>query len=137
MMNTTGVVVTEAFAAAGDTSIMALLGAARLDVADELPCRNVDPEAFFAESPADVEWAKALCGDCPVKQRCLAGAQERREPWGVWGGELFINGVVVARKRPRGRPRKHPLPGEAPAAPKPVPVPPAVELESEDDQSAA
>ncbi len=36
---------------------------------------------------------------------CLAGALERREPWGVWGGELFVSGVVVARKRPRGRPR--------------------------------
>ncbi|HEX6577357.1 MAG TPA: WhiB family transcriptional regulator, partial [Jiangellaceae bacterium] len=33
-------------------------------------------------------------------------AHARREPWGVWGGELFISGVVVARKRPRGRPRK-------------------------------
>ena len=58
----------------------------------------------------DVESAKALCRDCPLRLECLAGAQERREPWGVWGGELFIQGVVVARKRPRGRPRKHPLP---------------------------
>jgi WhiB family redox-sensing transcriptional regulator len=24
----------------------------------------------------------------------------------VWGGQLFIAGEVVARKRPRGRPRK-------------------------------
>ena len=76
----------------------------------ELPCRLTDPELFFAESPADVEEAKALCRDCPIRERCLAGALERREPWGVWGGELFIGGVVVARKRPRGRPRKHPLP---------------------------
>ena len=67
-------------------------------------------DAFFAEAPADVEAAKALCRDCPVREACLAGALERREPWGVWGGELFIGGVVVARKRPRGRPRKHPLP---------------------------
>ena len=33
-------------------------------------------------------------------------ALERAEPWGVWGGELFVQGVVVPRKRPRGRPRK-------------------------------
>jgi WhiB family redox-sensing transcriptional regulator len=64
---------------------------------------------FFAESPADVEAAKALCVGCPVQQACLAGALDRREPWGVWGGELFVAGVVVARKRPRGRPPKHPL----------------------------
>lgn len=71
-----------------------------------LPCRVNDPELWFAESPADVEQAKALCVDCPVRSLCLAGALERREPWGVWGGELFLQGVVIPRKRPRGRPRK-------------------------------
>jgi WhiB family redox-sensing transcriptional regulator len=87
------------------------------EVRDELPCRLVDPELFFAETPADVEAAKAICLDCPIRATCLAGALDRREPWGVWGGELFIGGVVVARKRPRGRPRKHPLPEPyAPAA---------------------
>ncbi len=71
-----------------------------------VPCRSYDPEVFFAETPADVEYAKSLCGTCPVRQACLAGAKDRREPWGVWGGELFVQGVVVPRKRPRGRPRK-------------------------------
>jgi WhiB family redox-sensing transcriptional regulator len=75
--------------------------AGRLD----LPCRE-DPELFFAESPADVECAKALCRGCPVMIACFTGAVERREPWGVWGGELFLRGQVVPRKRPRGRPRK-------------------------------
>jgi len=70
-----------------------------------LPCRK-DPELYFAESPSDVELAKALCQDCQVRAECLAGALERREPWGVWGGELFLSGVVIPRKRPRGRPRK-------------------------------
>ena len=74
-----------------------------------LPCRINDPELWFAESPADVEFAKTLCVDCPVRAMCLDGALERREPWGVWGGELFVQGVVVARKRPRGRPRKNPV----------------------------
>lgn len=79
----------------------------QLDVT--VPCRANDPEVFFAESPADVEYAKSLCGTCPLRAACLAGARERREPWGVWGGELFVQGVVVARKRPRGRPRKNPV----------------------------
>jgi WhiB family redox-sensing transcriptional regulator len=79
-----------------------------------LPCHRVDPEVFFAEAPADVEAAKALCQDCPIRDACLAGALERSEPWGVWGGQLVIAGVVVARKRPRGRPRKHPLPDARP-----------------------
>ena len=94
----------------------------RGEVGEVLPCRQVDPELFFAEAPADVEAAKALCRDCPIQEACLAGALERREPWGVWGGQLFIGGVVVARKRPRGRPRPPvdplrpvtpPLPGAA------------------------
>ncbi|KQY54355.1 MULTISPECIES: WhiB family transcriptional regulator [unclassified Nocardioides] len=83
------------------------LHAAADTVDDELlPCRANSPELFFAESPTDVEYAKALCTDCPVQALCLAGALERREPWGVWGGELFLQGVVIPRKRPRGRPRK-------------------------------
>ena len=73
--------------------------------AAELPCRS-DPELFFAESPEDVRLAKALCGVCPVRQACLAGALQRAEPCGVWGGELFLRGAIIAAKRARGRPRK-------------------------------
>ncbi len=71
-----------------------------------LPCRVEDPELWFAESPAQLEQAKTLCAECPVRDACLAGALDRGEPWGVWGGEIFERGVVIARKRPRGRPRK-------------------------------
>ena len=74
-----------------------------------MPCRVNNPELWFAESPTDVEFAKALCQSCPVQTLCLAGALSRREPWGVWGGELFLQGAVIPRKRPRGRPRKHPV----------------------------
>ena len=72
----------------------------------QLPCWTTDPDLFFAEAPADVEDAKLLCTDCPARLACLAGALARREVYGVWGGELLIQGVVVPRKRPRGRPRK-------------------------------
>ena len=71
-----------------------------------LPCRVEDPELWFAESPAQLELAKTYCADCPVREACLAGALSRGEPWGVWGGQIFERGVVIPRKRPRGRPRK-------------------------------
>ena len=73
---------------------------------DDLPCRVQDPDLWFAESPADLEVAKSICRDCPARLACLSGAIERREPRGVWGGEIFERGQIVARKRPRGRPRK-------------------------------
>jgi WhiB family redox-sensing transcriptional regulator len=87
------------------TSVLDTLGRVEVDPT-QLPCRIHDPELFFAESPSDVEASKALCQDCPLRPACLAGALDRREPWGVWGGELFCQGVVIPRKRPRGRPRK-------------------------------
>jgi WhiB family transcriptional regulator, redox-sensing transcriptional regulator len=71
-----------------------------------LPCHAYDPDLWFAEAPADLERAKALCADCPVRRQCLSAALHRAEPWGVWGGEIFERGAVVSRKRPRGRPRK-------------------------------
>jgi len=71
----------------------------------DLPCTQ-DPELFFAESPQDVEQAKAMCRGCQARLACLAGALERQEPWGVWGGELLLRGAIVPRKRARGRPRK-------------------------------
>ena len=92
-----------------DTSVTdsALTDGALLPTSDAvLPCWTEDPDLWFAESPADVEAAKALCAPCPLREACLAGALDRREPWGVWGGQLVVAGVVVPRKRPRGRPRK-------------------------------
>ncbi|MBB3035690.1 WhiB family redox-sensing transcriptional regulator [Hoyosella altamirensis] len=71
-----------------------------------LPCRREDPDLWFADSPADLEYAKTLCAECPVRARCLELALDRQEPWGVWGGEIFDRGAIVARKRPRGRPPK-------------------------------
>lgn len=74
---------------------------------EDLPCQVLDPDLWFAETPDDLERAKAYCSGCPVREGCLAGALDRREPWGVWGGEIFSQGEVIARKRPRGRPRKN------------------------------
>jgi WhiB family redox-sensing transcriptional regulator len=59
---------------------------------------------FFSEQLDDIARAKAFCAECPVKLPCLRGALARREPWGVWGGQLLSRGKVLAQKRKRGRP---------------------------------
>ncbi len=82
------------------------------------PCQDpTRADLWFAERTADVEQAKALCGTCPIRRQCRDGALGRREPWGVWGGEVFVDGVVVPRKRGRGRPRKDDEPAPVRADP--------------------
>ncbi len=70
------------------------------------PACEEHAELFFAERPEDLALAKSLCTGCPMQRECLDGALQRGEPWGVWGGELVIGGVVTRHKRGRGRPRK-------------------------------
>nr|WP_277345802.1 WhiB family transcriptional regulator [Nocardioides sp. JQ2195] len=69
------------------------------------PCSQ-EPHLFFAEHPAALNRARELCAACPLLAECLAGALERQEPHGVWGGQILVQGQVVAHKRGRGRPRK-------------------------------
>ena len=69
-----------------------------------LPCHTADPEMYFSEEELAVAEAKSLCGGCSVRTQCLEGALSRKEPAGVWGGELFEDGRVIARKRKAGRP---------------------------------
>lgn len=67
-------------------------------------------ELFFSDDPIDIARAKAICSKCTLQEACLSGALARAESFGVWGGQLFVNGAVVAHKRRRGRPPKHPRP---------------------------
>lgn len=61
---------------------------------------------FFSELIPEINEAKAICQQCPLLEPCLRGAIVRREPAGVWGGQLFVNGRIIAQKRKRGRPPK-------------------------------
>ena len=61
---------------------------------------------FFSEQIDDIARAKTVCASCSLIAPCLDGAIARREPWGVWGGQLFANGKILAQKRKRGRPPK-------------------------------
>lgn len=76
---------------------------------------------FFSEDVADIAAAKALCAECPVMLECLEGAIDRREPAGVWGGQLFAGGRIITNKRRPGRPAAVARPGDlVPDLPVPV-----------------
>src|SRR5699024_6508511 len=90
------------------TSLLTTFLTSTASASYELPCHDIDAaDLFFAERPADLEQAKALCRSCPLLEACRDGALERGEPWGVWGGEIFEAGRIIAVKRGRGRPRKN------------------------------
>lgn len=48
-------------------------------------CMTVWPELFFADNPAHISQAKAICGYCPCRTECLAYSLNHKVQ-GVWGG---------------------------------------------------
>ncbi|MCH7788339.1 MAG: WhiB family transcriptional regulator [Acidobacteria bacterium] len=88
---------------------------------------DVNPAVFYSEDVTDIGTAKRLCMECPILAQCLQGAISRAEPCGVWGGQLFSNGHILALKRRRGRPPKVPRAEDqlpiVPIPPLPVRVP--------------
>ncbi len=51
-------------------------------------CTTADPDLFFPEDgdTFSERRAKMICAGCPVRAMCLAGAIERSEPYGIFGG---------------------------------------------------
>jgi Transcription factor WhiB len=50
-----------------------------------LPCHRENPELRFFERPIDLQFAKAYCRPCPLRQAYLAAAMVHHEPYRVWG----------------------------------------------------
>ena len=67
------------------------------------PCQR-RPELFDSHSRT-LELAKSSVPSARPEQ-CLSEALRRGEPHGVWGGQILVDGAVVATKRGPGRPRK-------------------------------
>ena len=61
-------------------------------------------QIFFSEDKDGPKEAKKYCTQCPVREQCLNAARRRREPEGVWGGELFSEGRIVGYTKRRRSP---------------------------------
>lgn len=54
-------------------------------------CRDTDPELFFpigttGQALLQIERAKLVCDECPVKDDCLDYAITTNQDTGIWGG---------------------------------------------------
>ena len=63
-------------------------------------------ELFFSDAHDDAERAIELCGSCAERVPCLERAKAQREPCGVWGGQVFRDGIALDAPPKRGRPAK-------------------------------
>lgn len=68
---------------------------------EEALCAQVDPALFFPEKGGSTRQAKKVCGECPVREQCLAWAIEAGEEHGVWGGLSERERAAYARTKPR------------------------------------
>ena len=48
-------------------------------------CTGVDTNLFFSKQIVDINQARAICGSCPLIEKCLDYATFAEE-FGVWGG---------------------------------------------------
>ena len=94
---------------------------AALGLDAELPCRQYDPDLWFADAPADLEVAKALCGELPAEGRVPRRCARARRALGrlgwrdlrAWRGRSAqaaawpsAQGGPRPRRRPAGRGRQ-------------------------------
>ncbi len=66
-------------------------------------CRGLDPQIFYPleDDLAGEAAAKAVCGECVVREACLEHALGRREKDGIWGGATERERRRIIRQRRR------------------------------------
>ena len=72
-------------------------------------CRDTDPDLFFPVGTTgyalvQIDRAKEVCGECPVKVDCLDYALETNQDSGIWGGTSEEERRTL-RRRSAGRER--------------------------------
>jgi WhiB family redox-sensing transcriptional regulator len=62
---------------------------------------GVGPMFPHEQDQQGIEYAKSICGRCPVRQDCLSEALDRGERFGVWGGLTSDERQTVRRREQR------------------------------------
>lgn len=67
-------------------------------------CRDTDPDLFFpvgttGQALVQIERAKSVCGECPVRVDCLDYALETNQDAGIWGGTSEDERRLMRRQR--------------------------------------
>ncbi|MFN0091474.1 MAG: WhiB family transcriptional regulator [Acidimicrobiales bacterium] len=62
-------------------------------------CRGIDPAVFYPSCEEEVGPAKAICGQCAVRESCLEHALVVRERDGIWGGATEKERRRIIRQR--------------------------------------
>lgn len=71
------------------------------DWRDGAACRGIDAMIFYPASEEEALPAKAICGECFVRETCLEYALRQRESSGVWGGATEAERRRLIRRRRR------------------------------------
>lgn len=85
------------------------LGSADYSWRTRATCKDTDPELFFpvgttGQALLQIDRAKEVCDDCPVKIECLDFAIATNQDSGIWGGtseeeRRDIRRQIAARKK--------------------------------------
>lgn len=64
----------------------------------DAPCRG-QTAIFYSDQPRHAKQARAICGTCPHRVRCLEYAIDHREQCGTWGGLNITERRRIAANR--------------------------------------
>jgi WhiB family transcriptional regulator, redox-sensing transcriptional regulator len=64
------------------------------------------PDGNSAKYLPMIALSKAVCGECPVQQRCLQWAVDEHEYYGTWGGQTEWERKAARREQDAGMVRK-------------------------------
>ena len=66
-------------------------------------CRDTDPDLFFpigttGHALVQIDRAKQVCGECPVRVECLEFALDTNQDSGIWGGTSEEERRIMRRR---------------------------------------